>query len=62
MEFETSEDKVAELKAIVEKAKGWKFPLKNDMVLSTEGLEMETMEWRSGLCYWSDQCGGAPVK
>lgn len=56
MEFETSEDKVEELKAIVKKAKDWKFPLKNDVVLSTEGLEAKTMEWRSNACYWSRSC------
>jgi hypothetical protein len=56
MEFETSEDKVEELKVILEKAKEWKFPLKNDMVLSAEGLEAETTEWRSDACYWSDTC------
>jgi hypothetical protein len=56
MEFETSEDKVVELGKIVEKARTWKFPLKDGKVLSTEGLEANTWKWRGPLCLWSEQC------
>lgn len=56
IELETSEDKVAELKAIVEKAKEWRFPLKDGIVLSAEGLGPKTMEWRGPECYWSELC------
>jgi hypothetical protein len=45
IELETSEDKVADLMAIVEKAKTWKCPLKNGMVLSTEGLQTKTTKY-----------------
>lgn len=56
MELETAEDKALELKTIVEKAKGWKFPMKGGMVLSAEGLGVETMVWRSPPCNFSDRC------
>ena len=56
MEFETSEDKVAELGKIAEKAKTWKFPLKDGKVLSTEGLESKTWKWRGPMCFWSERC------
>jgi hypothetical protein len=56
IELETSEDKVGELKAIVEHAKGWKFPMRDGMVLRTDGLPTTTMEWRGNFCHWSDQC------
>lgn len=53
LELETVDSKVVELKEIVEKAKGWRFPMKNGTVLSSEGLEVKTTEWRSPECYWS---------
>jgi hypothetical protein len=56
MEFETSEDKVAELGRIVEKAKTWRFPLKDGKVLSTEGLEENMWKWRGPMCLWSHWC------
>ena len=56
MEFETSEDKVAELAKIVEKAKTWRFPLKDGKVLSTEGVEAKEWTWTAPLCYWSQRC------
>lgn len=56
MEFETSEDKAVELGKIVEKAKTWRFPLKDGKALSTEGLEAKTWKWRGPLCLWSDRC------
>ncbi|KAN0096121.1 hypothetical protein V8E51_014926 [Hyaloscypha variabilis] len=56
IEFETSDDKKAELETIVKWAKTWKFPLKDGLVLSTEGLGMTTTSWQSPYCYWSHQC------
>lgn len=56
IEFETSEDKVDELKEIVEHAKTWKFPMRDGLVLSTEGLEMKTSTWRGTMCHWSAEC------
>lgn len=57
IELETSEDKVDELVAIVEWAKGWKFPLKDGKVLSTEmvvGKPVQT--WQGPMCFWSQIC------
>jgi hypothetical protein len=56
MELETSEDKLDELKAIVEHAKMWRFPLKDEMVLSTEGMEVKEGSWSSPFSYWSHTC------
>lgn len=56
LELETSEDKLPELKAIVEKAKTWKWPMKDGMVLSADGLPVTSMQWRSDASGWSDQC------
>ncbi|KAL5316409.1 hypothetical protein ACEPPN_015455 [Leptodophora sp. 'Broadleaf-Isolate-01'] len=57
IELETSEDKVDELVAIVEWAKGWKFPLKNGKVLSTAGVETRGVQmWQSPKCFWSEIC------
>ena len=56
MEMETSDDKKGELMAIVEKAKGWRFPMREGCVLSTEGMEVRTSMWQSEMCYWSDRC------
>jgi hypothetical protein len=56
IEFETSEDKKTELLAIVEKAKTWRFPLKDNKFLTTEGMAMSTNTWQGPLCYWSNIC------
>lgn len=56
MELETSEDKIGELKAIVEKAKGWRFPLENGKVLSADGMDVKVSEWQSDKNYWSEVC------
>ena len=56
IEFETSEDKKKELLAIVSHAKTWRFPLKDDRVLTTENMPMCTTTWQGPLCYWSPTC------
>ena len=57
IELETSEDKVDELVAIVDWAKGWKFPLKDGMVLSTEGVDAKDMQtWQGPMCFLSQIC------
>jgi hypothetical protein len=56
IEFETSEDKKAELEAILKWAKTWRFPLNDGMVLSTEGLDVTSSSWQTPMCYWSDHC------
>ena len=56
MEFETSEDKLAELENLVEIAKAWRFPLEDGKFLSTEGLEEKKWIWRGPVCYWSPMC------
>jgi len=60
LELETSGDKVPELKAIVEKAKAWKFPMNNGLLLSADGLDVKTTMWRSKECYWSPKCPYCP--
>jgi hypothetical protein len=56
IELETSEDKLDELKAIVEHAKTWRFPFRNGMVLSTEGMEVKEGSWSAPFCLWSHKC------
>lgn len=56
IEFETSEDKLNELKDIVEHAKTWKFPMRDGMVLSSERLSTKKSTWRGTMCYWSQTC------
>jgi hypothetical protein len=56
IEFETSDDKREELVAIVERAKGWKFPLRNGRALSSEGWEVRETNWQSPKNFWSAIC------
>ncbi|KAE8447675.1 hypothetical protein EG329_010481 [Mollisiaceae sp. DMI_Dod_QoI] len=56
IEFETSDDKKAELEAIVEWAKTWKFPMKDGLVLSADGLDVKRMVWQASMSEWSHQC------
>lgn len=56
MEFETSEDKKTELLAIAEKARTWRFPLREGAVLSTEGAKASLRTWETPKIYWSDYC------
>lgn len=42
--------------AIVKKAKTWRFPLDDGLVLSTEDMPVKTSTWQSTMCYWSDLC------
>ncbi|KAK0118275.1 hypothetical protein ONS95_012574 [Cadophora gregata] len=57
IELETSDDKVDELMAIVEWAKGWRFPLKDGRVLSTEGVRAKGVQtWQGPMCWWSQVC------
>lgn len=71
MEFETSEDKRAELKKIVEWARTWEFPMAERGVLSTRKSpgaraaahsqragpgDVRTWGWRGGRIHWSDVC------
>jgi len=56
IELETSDDKKDELMAIVEKAKTWKFPFGENLVLSAEGMPISTSTWQGPMCYWSERC------
>ncbi|KAF4631910.1 hypothetical protein G7Y89_g6215 [Cudoniella acicularis] len=56
IELETSDDKKDELMAIVEKAKTWRFPMRDGTALSTKGLPEKINAWQSSMCYWSDLC------
>ena len=56
IEFETSEEKEGELGAIVEWARGWRFPLKEGRVLSTEGEKPVWSKWRGKVYHWSQVC------
>lgn len=70
MAFETSEDKREELKAIVEWARMWEFPMGGRGVLSTkknsdsragetqnaELGDVKTWEWRGKQVHWSNIC------
>lgn len=57
IELETSDDKVDELVAIVEWAKGWKFPLKDGKIMSTEGVVAKGVQtWQGPMCFWSQIC------
>ena len=60
MEFETSDDKEAELKAIVQKAQSWRFPAcpqgTTQLVLSANGFQPKWSSWQGPMCYWSDFC------
>ena len=55
--FETSEDKLEELKGIVEMAREWKFPTtQEDNWLTTEGNAVGKMSWRGLPFNWSNRC------
>jgi hypothetical protein len=71
MEFETSEDKRAELERIVEWARSWEFPMGERGVLSMRKGEkkrdqrdmepekyeqVRSWEWRGKTAHWSDIC------
>ncbi|KAF8850935.1 hypothetical protein BDZ45DRAFT_661257 [Acephala macrosclerotiorum] len=56
IEFETSDDKKAELEQIVDWAKTWKFPMKDGKVLSADGLDVKKKSWEGGMTFWSDRC------
>ncbi|KAJ9136506.1 hypothetical protein NKR23_g9816 [Pleurostoma richardsiae] len=66
MDFETSEDKKAELDAIARWAATWRFPLDADegqgggqsgrRFLSAEGNPVRKMSWTGLPYHWSDQC------
>lgn len=61
LEFETSDDKMGELKAIATHALTWKFPAHSqaegvEMVLSADGLQPIWSTWEGPMCYWSDNC------
>ncbi|PQE03778.1 hypothetical protein CJF30_00006470 [Rutstroemia sp. NJR-2017a BBW] len=69
MEFETSEDKRAELGRVVEWARSWEFPMGERGVLSmrkgerdqrdvgpVEYEEVRSWEWRGKTVHWSGEC------
>ncbi|KAJ7250062.1 hypothetical protein B0H12DRAFT_686280 [Mycena haematopus] len=47
IEFETSMDRMEELKIVVQRALKWRFPMRERGVLSNEGLGMVLSEWQS---------------
>lgn len=56
IEFETSEDKEAELEQIVDWAKTWKFPMMDGKMLSADGLDVKKKTWEGGMTFWSERC------
>lgn len=61
LEFETSDDKKDELKALAAQALTWKFPAHSqaegvEMVLSADGLEPKWSNWEGPECFFSDNC------
>ena len=56
MELETSDDKKDELMAIVEKAKTWRFPFRDGLVLSAEGMPVSANTWQGSMYHWSNFC------
>ncbi|KAI1121907.1 hypothetical protein F5Y10DRAFT_282132 [Nemania abortiva] len=56
IDFETSEDKRAEMEAIVAWALKWRFPLQGGRHLSTGGRPASKMSWRGLKHHWSDNC------
>ncbi|KAI1490960.1 hypothetical protein F5X96DRAFT_508760 [Biscogniauxia mediterranea] len=53
IDFETSQDKKAELETIVDWAVTWRFPLSDGRHLTTEGEPVEKMSWRGLAYHWS---------
>lgn len=56
IDFETSEDKRAEMEAIVAWALKWRFPLLGGRHLSTCGQPASKTSWRGLAHHWSDHC------
>ena len=56
IELEISIDKKEELLAIISHARTWRFPLKDEKVLTTEGMPMSTSKWQGPMRYWSPVC------
>ncbi|KAI0107526.1 hypothetical protein GGR51DRAFT_515879 [Nemania sp. FL0031] len=56
IDFETSEDKRAEMDVIVSWALKWRFPLLDGRHLSTGGRPASKMSWRGLKHHWGDNC------
>jgi len=50
MEFETEKSVEADIDAIAEHAKAWKFPMGTNRVLSADGCKIEKTEWEGPIC------------
>lgn len=55
-EFETSDDKKAELETIVDWAKTWRFPMNDGMVLSADNSVVKRSTWVGPKSFWSKRC------
>ncbi|KAI1368813.1 hypothetical protein F5Y08DRAFT_335382 [Xylaria arbuscula] len=56
IDFETSEDKRAEMESLVTWAVKWRFPLTEGRYLSTSGRPAQKMSWRGLPHHWSHRC------
>jgi hypothetical protein len=55
-EFETSDDKKADLETIVDWAKTWKFPMSDGMVLSADDSVVQRSTWIGPRSFWGNRC------